>query len=139
VVKRPKMYFYDSALVCYLLGIRETLQLSTHPLRGAIFEGLVVTELVKKRTNAGLPINLFYWRDKTGHEIDVIVDDGKNLLPIEIKSGSTFNVEFFKNITYWCNLSGAKKSVLLYAGKQQQKRSDGKTVLPWRNLVKVDL
>ncbi len=139
VVKRPKMYFYDSALVCYLLGIRNELQLTTHPLRGAIFEGMLVTELVKKRTNTGMPVNLFYWRDKTGHEIDVIVDDGNTLLPIEIKSGSTFNAEYFKNITYWSTLSGAKKSVLLYAGKQQQKRSDNKLVLPWRNLVKSDL
>lgn len=139
VIKRPKVYFYDSALVCYLLGIKNELQLTTHPLRGAIFEGMVVTELVKKRTNIGQPINLFYWRDKTGHEIDVIVDDANTLLPIEIKSGSTFNAEYFKNITYWSNLSGSKKSVLLYAGKLQQKRSDNKLVLPWRNLVKQDL
>lgn len=139
VIKRPKVYFYDSALVCYLLGIRNELQLTTHPLRGAIFEGMVVTELVKKRTNSGQPINLFYWRDKTGHEIDVIVDDANTLLPIEIKSGSTFNAEYFKNIIYWSNLSGSKKSVLLYAGKLQQKRSDNKLVLPWRNLIKLDL
>jgi len=69
-------------LVCYLLGIRNTSQLNTHPSRGAIFESMVVTELVKKRTNAGLAINLFYWRDKTGHEIDIIVDNAGKLLPI---------------------------------------------------------
>jgi len=135
IVKRPKVYFYDTALVCYLLGIRNVSQLKTHPLRGSIFEGLVVTELIKKRTNAGLPINLYYWRDKTGHEIDVIIDNGGKLLPIEIKSGKTLNAEFFKNIEYWSKLSGAEKSVLLYAGEQNQKRTTGKEILNWRNLV----
>lgn len=135
IVKRPKVYFYDTALVCYLLGIRNVSQLKTHPLRGSIFEGMVVTELLKKRTNAGLPINLYYWRDKTGHEIDVIIDNGGKLLPIEIKSGKTLNAEFFKNIEYWSKLSGAEKSVLLYAGEQNQKRTTGKEILNWRNLV----
>jgi len=139
IVKRPKLYFYDTALVCYLLGIRNTSQLTTHPLRGAIFEGMVVTELIKKRTNAGLEINLFYWRDKTGHEIDIIVDDGGKLLPIEIKSGKTINAEFFKNIKYWSNLSKSNKSMLLYAGEQSQKRTSGNEILNWRNLINYEL
>ena len=135
IVKRPKVYFYDTALVCYLLGIRNISQLKTHPLRGSIFEGMVVTELIKKRTNAGLPINIYYWRDKTGHEIDIIIDNGGKLLPIEIKSGKTLNSEFFKNIEYWSKLSGAEKSVLLYAGDQNQKRTTGREILNWRNLI----
>ena len=138
IVKRPKVYFYDTALVCYLLGIRNVLQLKTYPLRGYIFEGMVVTELIKKRTNAGLPINIYYWRDKTGHEIDVIIDNAGKLLPIEIKSGKTLNSEFFKNIEYWTKLSGAEKSVLLYAGDQSQKRTTGKEVLNWRDLMNRD-
>ncbi len=135
IVKRPKVYFYDTALVCYLLGIRNVLQLKTHPLRGSVFEGMVVTELIKQRTNAGLPVNIYYWRDKTGHEIDVIIDNGNKLLPIEIKSGKTFNSEFFKNIDYWCNLSGSDKSILLYAGDQNQKRSNGKEILNWKQIM----
>ena len=138
IVKRPKVYFYDTALVCYLLGIRNVLQLKTHPLRGSIFEGMVVTELIKQRTNAGLPVNIYYWRDKTGHEIDVIIDNGNKLLPIEIKSGKTFNSEFFKNIDYWCNLSGSDKSILLYAGDQNQKRSNGKEILNWKQIMDRD-
>jgi predicted AAA+ superfamily ATPase len=135
IVRRPKIYFYDTALVCYLLGIRNTVQLKTHPLKGSIFESMVVTELIKKRTNLGLPINLYYWRDKTGHEIDIIVDNENNLLPIEIKSGKTFNPDYFKNIDYWCKLSGAKKSIVLFAGENNQKRSDGKEVLNWKNYI----
>ncbi len=135
IVKRPKLYFYDTALVCSLLGIRDKIQLSTHPLRGAIFEGMVVSELMKKRTNAGLPINLFYWRDKTGHEIDIIIDNAGKLLPIEIKSGKTISSEFFKNINYWKQLSGEKKSILIYAGEQKQNRSDQTEVMNWRELI----
>ena len=138
IVKRPKVYFYDSAIVCYLLGIRDNTQLQTHPLRGAIFEGMVVTELIKKRTNAGLPINLFYWRDKTGHEIDIIIDNAGKLLPIEIKSGKTINTEFFKNMDYWSDLSKVKKSMVLYAGAQNQKRSNGRETLNWRSLMTQD-
>lgn len=134
IVKRPKIYFYDTALVCALIGIQNTKQLNTHPTRGAIFESMVITELLKKRTNEGLPINLFYWRDKTGHEIDVIVDNAGKLLPIEIKSGKTISSEFFKNMEYWCALSGEEKSLLLYAGDQNQKRSTGAEVINWRNI-----
>lgn len=134
IVKRPKLYFYDSALVCYLLGIRDNNHLQTHPLKGAIFEGMVITELLKNRTNAGLDINLFYWRDKTGHEIDLIIDNGKTLLPIEIKSGMTISKDYFKNIDYWTNLSGSKKAFILYTGAQHQKRSDGTEIMNWRAL-----
>lgn len=139
IVKRPKIYFYDTALVCSLLGIKTAEQLSTHPARGAIFETMVLSEFVKNRTNKGLPLNLYYWRDKTGHEIDVIVDDAGKLLPIEIKSGKTINNEFFKNLIFWIKLSRAKKAVLLYAGTQTQKRSDGIEVTNWRNITKLNL
>lgn len=139
IVKRPKLYFYDSALVSYLLGIRNITQLQTHPLRGHIFEGMVVTELIKKRTNLGLDSNLYYWRDKTGHEIDVIIDQGDILIPLEIKSGMTLNNDFFKNINFWQELSGSSKSVLLYAGHQNQHRSDGKIVMNWKELSKMEI
>jgi predicted AAA+ superfamily ATPase len=139
IVKRPKVYFYDTALVCYLIGIQNVNQLHTHPLRGAIFEGMVVTELLKKRTNAGSAINLSYWRDKTGQEIDIIIDNGEELIPVEIKSGKTFNAIFFKNIDYWCRLSGQKNSFVLYGGEQQQSRSDGKHLNNWRNLDNMNL
>ena len=134
IIKRPKLYFYDSALVCYLLGIRDNNHLQTHPLKGAIFEGMVITELLKNRTNAGLDINLFYWRDKTGHEVDLIIDNGKTLLPIEIKLGMTISKDYFKNIDYWTNLSGSKKAFILYTGAQHQKRSDGTEIMNWRAL-----
>ncbi len=139
IVKRPKVYFYDTALVCSLLGIKNKTQLTTHPTRGSIFEGMVITELLKKRTNRGLQVNLYYWRDKTGHEIDLIVDNAGKLLPIEIKSGKTINSEFLKNLVYWNKLSGEKKSVLLYGGELNQKRSTGTEILNWREIISKEL
>lgn len=139
IVKRPKLYFYDTSLVCNLLGIRTEDQLALHPLRGAIFEGMVVTELVKIRTNDGRPVNLFYWRDKTGREIDVLVEEGDDLMPVEIKAGHTVSSEYFKNLDYWKSLSGNGNAYVLYGGDQQQKRSSGAQVINWRTAVKKRL
>jgi uncharacterized protein len=135
VVKRPKLYFYDTSLVCSLLRITTSTHLLTHPLRGAIFECMIVSELVKERTNAGKPVNLYYWRDKTGHEIDLIIDHGGKLLPLEIKSGKTVTTEYFNNLNYWNKLSGVKRSMLLYGGDMRQKRSSGIEVWPWREYL----
>jgi predicted AAA+ superfamily ATPase len=139
IVKRPKLYFYDTSIVCSLLGIRNAAQLKNHPLRGAIFEGMVITELLKNRTNAGMQVNLSFWRDKTGREIDIIVDNGNTQFPIEIKSGKTIHDEFLKNIEYWKSMTGFKKGLVLYAGKENQKRSKGTDILNWRELANLEL
>jgi predicted AAA+ superfamily ATPase len=137
IVKRPKIYFIDSALVCYLLGIKTRQQLSYHPLKGALFEGLVVTELLKQRTNKAQQVNLFYWRDKTGREIDIIIDKGNTLLPIEIKSGMTVSSEYYKNLIYWKKLSGVKKAYVLYRGSLTINKSEGTKVENWRDYFLV--
>lgn len=139
LVKRPKIYFYDTGLVCSLLGIASAEQARLHPLRGSLFECLVVAELVKKRTNAGRQVNLYYWRDKTGHEVDIIVDNGVSLLPVEIKAGKTINTEFFKNLIYWNKLSEEKRAIVVYAGAREEERSSGVQVINWLNLGKRDI
>lgn len=135
LVKRPKLYFCDTAIACHLLGIRETSQLQTHPLRGAIFEGMVITEMLKRRLNAGLQSDLYFWRDKTGHEIDLVLDDGTSMLPVEIKSGRTISPAFFSNLSYWTKLSGTTQSIVAYAGDETQMRSTGQRVINWRKLL----
>lgn len=135
ITKRPKVYFYDTGLVCSLLGISTVDHLKSHPLKGSLFETLVVSELVKKRTNSGKEINLFYWRDKSGYEVDVIIEDGLTLLPVEIKSGKTVHQQFFKNLLYWLRLSGNESGVILYGGEQRQERSNGITLESWRQLA----
>ena len=135
ITKRPKLYFYDTGLVCALLGISKAEQLAFHPQRGSIFETFVVSEMVKNRTNAGKEINLYYWRDKTGREIDLIIDQGLSLLPIEIKSGKTVTTEYFKNLLYWMKLSNSEKGMVLYGGDQEQKRSNGISVFGWKKMI----
>ena len=139
IVKRPKLYFYDTGLVCSLLGITLESLLTNHPLKGSLFECLVITELVKKRINAGLPVNLYYWRDKTGHEVDVIIDNGDTLIPIEIKAGKTINSDFFKTLLYWNELSKMQKGYLIYSGNQEQERSNGIEVVNWGNIFYRDI
>ena len=137
IVKRPKIYWLDTALLCHLIGIRQADQITVHPLRGAIFETMVVIEMIKTKTHRGLPTNLYFWRDKTGHEIDLVIDRGDQLIPVEIKAGQTVNKEFFKNLRYWQNLSGAEDAYVLYAGSTEQHRSDGCHVLPWRTGISL--
>ncbi len=132
IVKRPKLYFLDTGLVSFLLGIRTIDQMALHPLRGALFENLVISEMIKQRTNEAEEVNLYFWRDKTGHEIDLLVDKGNDLLPIEIKSGKTINSDYFKNLKFWMRLSGQKKGIVLYAGEQIQTRTEGIRVMNWK-------
>lgn len=137
IVKRHKVYWLDTALLCHLIGIRQPEQIAVHPLRGAIFETMVVNEMVKVRTQHALPPDLYFWRDKTGHEIDLVIDRNDHLIPVEIKAGQTISKEFFKNLKYWQNLSGAKELYVLYAGLTEQHRSDGSHVLPWRTGIRI--
>ena len=105
LVKTPKFYFYDVGLVCYLLGINNAHQLETHPLRGQIFENMVIGELVKHQFNHGMDNNLFFYRDKGQHEVDVIIDDGlQELKAYEIKLSPIVHPDFYKNLNYFKSL-----------------------------------
>jgi uncharacterized protein len=96
MVKSPKLYFLDTGLLCYLLGIRSPSELHSHASRGAIFESLIVSELLKNRLHQGEESDLSFWRDSMGHEIDLLLDLGPSLTPIEIKSGMTVASDFFQ-------------------------------------------
>lgn len=136
LVKMPKLYFYDTGLAAYLADIEDKQHLLHHPLRGALFESFVITELLKARLNEGKQSNLYFWRDKSGHEIDCLIDESKRLVPIEIKSGKTVAEDFFDNLQYYQNLSGVnpKDSFVVYGGGQAQSRSLGR-VVPWDHLA----
>ena len=118
LVKSPKLYFTDTGLLCYLLRIRNPEDLFMHASRGAIFENYVVAELLKKRLHAGLEPDLYFWRDSAGHELDILIDLGSRLIPIEIKSGHTIAKDFFKGLNYWKTLvkNPSVPSALIYAG-----------------------
>jgi len=135
LIKSPKLYFYDTGLACSLLGIENKKQLATHPLRGALFETFVISELLKNCFNKGKTMNLSYFRDKSGHEIDCLIEEDGKIKAVEIKSGQTISSNFFNNLSYWQNLSKTdpKNSFLIYGGNQGQKRSLG-TVVSWEKL-----
>jgi len=137
LIKSPKIYFYDSGLLSYLIGISDPDALLTHAARGQVFETWVISELLKGRFNRGMRDNIYFWRDNTGHELDCIVDQSHRLFPIEIKSGKTVSNDFFKGLRYWSRISGtdAKDMVLVYAGLMDQARKEGR-VLSWRSFGK---
>jgi predicted AAA+ superfamily ATPase len=118
LIKAPKLYFYDSGLVSWLLGIQTQQQLETHPLRGNIFETFIVAELMKTRLNSGERPNMYFWRDSNGNEVDVIIEQGQKLMPIEIKSGSTIARDFFTGLEKWIAMAGdlSFSPTLIYGG-----------------------
>ena len=118
LVKSPKLYFYDGGLLCWLLGIREKEQIAIHPLRGQLFETLVVSEILKGHLNRGEITPLHFWRDSNGNEVDLVMDVGAGMMPIEIKLGQTLNRDFFTGLKRWIELAGAQaiKPTLVYGG-----------------------
>ncbi len=136
LLQMPKLYFYDTGLCCSLLEIENEKQLANHPLRGSLFENLVILELLKNRLNRGLRSNLFYWKDRTGNEIDVLLDQSTGAIPIEIKLSSTFHADFLKGIRYWQKLNPhVKDSYLVFSG--QQTTLEKTKILNWRNLAAI--
>jgi hypothetical protein len=132
LIKSPKLYFLDTGLLCYLLQIRSSEELFHRAERGGVFESLLISELHKNFVHRGEQSSLYYWRDAAGHEIDVIIDMGTSLIPIEAKSAQTVASDFFTNLAYWREISGDKNApaALVYGGDRSFKRS-GVSVYPW--------
>lgn len=104
LTKMSKLYFYDTGVVCSLLGIKSPEEVANSYLRGALFENMIIADLYKQLSHQQKQLSLYFWRDKTGHEVDVIYDKGERLIPFEIKSGATFQDDFLKNLNYWSKL-----------------------------------
>ena len=132
LIKAPKLYFYDTGIACNLLNIRSPEELSMHYLRGGLFESMILSDLLKQRYNGGLQPNIYFWRDKSGLEIDCILDHGSTLTPIEIKSGETIHSDFFSGLIKWNALAqnNPTNSYVIYGGNERQERSNG-TILGW--------
>jgi len=134
LVKMPKLYFYDVGLASALLGIQTAEQLDLHPLKGSLFENLVVIEILKNRYNRGKSNNLYFWRNNTGNEVDLILDKGLSQIPIEIKMGHTITKDYFKGIRYWNKLSACDSGYVVYAGSEFQSRSNGLKIVPYDSI-----
>ena len=132
LTKSSKLYFYDTGLACALLNIDSAKTLQLHPYTGHLFENLMVIEALKNKMNKGLQDNLHYIQDKTGHEIDLILEDAKCLQAYECKSGTTINIDHFKGLLYFAKLEKLKINMhLIYGGKEAQTRSNGVKIEPW--------
>jgi predicted AAA+ superfamily ATPase len=128
--KRPRLHFLDTGLVCQLLGIQSPEVLACHPLRGAIFESFVVAELTKAFVHAGREAPLYFWRDSTGHEIDIIMELDGRLVPVEVKSGQTVAADAADNLRWWTTLAKTNAGVLVHGGTAAHSLH-GFAVRPW--------
>ncbi len=136
LVKTPKLYFLDVGLMAWLLGIRDAQSLSTHAARGALFETWVISERFKQKFNAGQAADLYFWRDSTGHEIDLLEETPEGLMATEIKSGATFAPDWLAGIRKWQGVAGnqAGTPTLIYGGDASFERETCR-VQSWRDLA----
>lgn len=139
VIKSPKLYFYDTALVCSLLGIKTAQELYDHPMRGPLFEACMISEFFKYNYHHNLLPQLYFWRDVQGHEIDLIVEkDYTTVIPVEMKAGRTINPSYFKELLTWQTISQQHNVpvYVLYAANQTSKRKHG-DVYSWRSCAEL--
>ncbi len=132
LIKSPKLYFHDTALASWLLSIETERAMDLSPMRGPLFENLIVSEMMKTRYNSGRMNNLHFWRDRAGHEVDVIVDRGDVLIPVEMKSGQTVTTDSFKGLNWMKVLASEDDSFLVYGGDRSYRRA-GTSVISWRD------
>jgi predicted AAA+ superfamily ATPase len=135
IVKTPKLYFYDTGLLCNILGIRDTDIFIHSPLKGNIFENLIISELYKKSEHNYLHRDYSFWRDSNGHEIDLLTQNGNVFDIFEIKSTETIRTEHFKGMDFFHDIAQNKTGTktLIYGGTENQDRSKY-SVIAWRDV-----
>lgn len=123
--KSPKLFFMDTGLCCFLLGIKTTSHLNTHPLIGSLIETYVISEIYKNMLNQGIEPECYFWRDQHGNEIDLVLTmPNGQIVPIEIKAGQTINGKMFNSLEHWCKIAKVQKGILLYGGSEYQRRKN---------------
>lgn len=139
VVKQKKLYFVDVGLAAHLLGIESPEQVDTHYLKGNLFENLIISEFFKERYNKGKPSNLFFWRDHIGNEVDLLIEQGNTLTPVEIKSSQTLHSSFIDGLKKYTkfSLQEAQCCHLIYGGKRST-TLDQYNVHSWLELMKMN-
>lgn len=140
LVKTPKLHFYDTGLACWLIGIRTPQQLRTHPLRGPIFETWVVSEIVKHRLNLGESRSLYFYRNRDGAEVDLLIEHPSRLTLVEAKSSQTPNSSLFGGALrvqrQLSHESPPSEIAVVYGGAESQNRAVGR-LIPWESVHKA--
>ena len=138
VVKKSKLYFVDTGILCALLKINELKQLENHPLKGAIFENYCILNLVKENSYNLNKSNFYFWRSNNGVEIDLIIENGLNHTLVEIKSGSNFNGKWFKNMDLYKSYSNKEaKQLIIYTGKESINFGNNKELIPYSKMNEI--
>lgn len=136
ITKSSKLYFHDTGLLCHLLHISNGKELLNSLYKGPVFENFIISEKIKQKENAGINRDFFFWRDKTGNEVDLITDNHKSITIAEIKSGETINTSFWKTLYYFETLFGKPlEKELYYGGKEAQKRTGKLQIIGWQYLI----
>lgn len=137
LVKSPKLYFYDTGLLCHLLGISEAAQIGQHYARGSLFENMVILELMKNRLNRNAQPSFFFWQDSHKVEVDLLELAGLDTHLFEMKYSETPRAEFFKGLQSFREHAPehrkSGKNWVVYAGEETQQRSAA-TIESWRRL-----
>lgn len=139
LIKRPKIYFYDTGLACSLLKIESFKQLGTFYNLGGLFENMVINEILKEKYNQGIQPAVYFWRDHKGKEIDCLIDQFDHPLMMEMKASRTYHPDFFKNLLYLNHLTGSAPdhNRVVYGGDDSYNTSSGK-LLSWRSLSRME-
>ena len=143
LVRTPKLFFVDTGLLCHLLGIRSAADLRTHPARGAVFENWVASEALKARFHRGLGENLFFYRDRSGHEVDLLLVSANRITAVEAKAGATLGSDFVDGLKWFESLAANRfpedrvETLLVYGGEQPAEMR-GTTILPWCAIDQFD-
>ncbi len=140
IIKSPKLYFYDTGLACSLLNIQDTYQLNTHFAKGALFENMIIMELLKQYIGEAKNTSFYFWQDNNMREIDLIIEESNRLKAIEIKASKTLHNDFFKNLDMFKEVAKSENisSFLVYGGDLAQSRSYA-DVLPWHQVGRISL
>ena len=137
LVKTSKLYFHDTGLAAWLLGIHDPATMNSHPMRGALFENLCITEHAKHLRHTGAAGTAYFWRDNIGNEVDLLVDKGGRLWPVEFKSGATFQSEWLKGLHTWQRHAARapQGEPLLICAAPGNQRLQGVGVAYWRDAL----
>lgn len=132
LIKSPHLYFFDTGIACSLLGIESSEQLQNHYARGALFENFIIADIYKQYYNHAKSPKIYFWRDSHGNEVDVIVEMGATMIPIEIKASMTLSLNFLKGIKLWQQLAQQSNGMLIYGGNEEF-IVDGIAIKSWKN------
>jgi predicted AAA+ superfamily ATPase len=137
IIKTPKLYFYDTGLLCYLLGITSLSGLEKHSMYGNIFENWIITEIKKNRFNAGINEGLYFFRDSTGNEIDLLMEKEGSTIAIEIKSSKKINSGMISGLRYWKKNNPGGQGLLIYGGEKEDNLEEGIHSVNWKKVSDI--